>query len=355
MNRQQRRAESRKQNKQNTKSLRNEAMVAYKVTNNKKCIDVAEAMKWVDHLDRKHQDIINLLMEGCSNADLEMFSNAVDITLKNWMYEHGYDPQEELENIQKVLDIEGRYCRKFNDENEKGSYFMKLDKDRAVIIKDYEEMKKQFMKEGQILDSLAIKYSKYSKNAIKSVIKDYKAKNKKKVQATKKDVKKVLEEKKDDPDMKAIENYIFGDGEKTVVVKNATTESKNKKLLEDTKETVKTINKGCNEKILNNKPTENTEKPKEPKEPKKINSTLKVKSIVVEDEEGREYIKENGVVIVGTETFNGTDALEEYKTKELAAYKKSYDEKIAEINRAYDEEKVSFLKKINNIADVFMM
>lgn len=224
---------------------------------------------------------------------------------------------------------------------------MKLDKDRAVIIKNYEEMKKKLMNEGEILDSLCIKYSKYSKNAIKSLITDYKQKNKKNVENTKQNVKKVLGKKKDAPDMKAIENYIFGDGENPV-------------------KEVKEIQK--KEVVVNNATTENktTEFKDKPKDVKRINSSLKVKSIVVEDEEGREYIKENGIVKVGTETFENVSKLEEYKNKALkehkatydeaiAERKKEYEEMVAEINKIYDEERISFLKKINNIADVMMM
>ena len=117
-------------------------------------------------------------------------------------------------------------------------------------------------------------------------------------------------------DMKAIENYIFEDGENPLKEK-----------------TVKANNTN----------------------PKNKNTKLKVKSIVVEDEEGREYIKENGVVTVGKEKFNHVDELEKYKSNELSEYKKEYEEKIAEINKAYEDEKIKFLKKINNIADVFMM
>lgn len=304
MNRQQRRAMERKQNKESTKNLMDEAKKAYKITNNKKCIDVAEAMKWVNHLDSKHQEILNLLIQGSSNADLEVFSSAVDITLRNWMYEHGFDVDRELNNINNTLDIEGRCIRKFNDENEEGSYFMNLDKDRENIVMDYKEMKEENMRESQILDNLCIKYCKYSKNAIKSVITDFK-KNKKE---TPKDNK--------EPDIEAIEKYIFEGGENPLKAKEKTVE-------------------------VNNATPKNTK--------------LKVKSIVVEDEEGREYIKENGVVTVGKEKFNNVDELEKYKSNELEEYKKEYEEKIAEINKAYEDEKIAFLKKINNIADVFMM
>ena len=177
---------------------------------------------------------------------------------------------------------------------------MNLDKDRENIVIDYKKMKEENMRESQILDNLCIKYCKYSKNAIKSVITDYK-KNKKNVQ---KDVQA-------EPDIEAITDYIFGDEEKTVKVNNTTSKNKNTKL--------------------------------------------KVKSIVVEDEEGREYIKEGEIVKVGSETFKSVDELEKYKSNELEEYKKGYEEKIAEINKAYEDEKIAFLKKINNIADVFMM
>ena len=304
MNRQQRKANERKKDKEITKKLINKAMSAYKVTNDKRYIDIAEATKWIDHLDPKHQKIIKLIIEYSSNADLYTYSRTIETVLRNWMYEHGFDVDRELNNINNTLDIEGRCIRKFNEENEKGSYFMNLDKDRENILKDYKKMKEGNMRESEILENICIKYCKYSKNAIKSVITDFK-KNKKE---TPKDNK--------EPDIEAIEKYIFEGGENPLKAKEKTVE-------------------------VNNATPKNTK--------------LKVKSIVVEDEEGREYIKEGEIVKVGSETFKSVDELEKYKSNELEEYKKGYEEKIAEINKAYEDEKIAFLKKINNIADVFMM
>ena len=304
MNRQQRKANEREKDKEITKKLINKAMSAYKVTNDKRYIDIAEATKWIDHLDSKHQKIIKLIIEYSSNADLYTYSRTIETVLRNWLYEHNFDVEKELNNINDLLKIEDKYIKKYDEENKEGSYFMNLDKDRQNIINDYKEMKEENMRESQILDNLCIKYCKYSKNAIKSVITDFK-KNKKE---TPKDNK--------EPDIEAIEKYIFEGGENPLKAKE------------------KTVG-------VNNATPKNTK--------------LKVKSIVVEDEEGREYIKENGVVTVGKEKFNNVDELEKYKSNELEEYKKEYEEKIAEINKTYEDEKIAFLKKINNIADVFMM
>ena len=305
MNRQQRKANERKKDKEITKKLINKAMSAYKVTNDKRYVDIAEATKWIDHLEPKHQKIIKLIIEYSSNADLYTYSRTIETVLRNWLYEHNFDVEKELNNINDLLKIEDKYIKKYDEENKEGSYFMNLDKDRENIINDYKKMKEENMKENQILDNLCIKYFKISKTSIKGVITDFK-KNNKNVQ---KDVQA-------EPDLEAITDYIFEDGEnplkeKTVKANNTT--------------------------------------------PKNKNTKLKVKSIVVEDEEGREYIKENGVVTVGKEKFNNVDELEKYKSNELSEYKKEYEEKIAEINKAYEDEKIKFLKKINNIADVFMM
>ena len=305
MNRQQRKANERKKDKEITKKLINKAMSAYKVTNDKRYVDIAEATKWIDHLEPKHQKIIKLIIEYSSNADLYTYSRAIETVLRNWLYEHDFDVDKELNNINDLLKIEDKYIKKYDEENKEGSYFMSLDKDRQNIINDYKEMKEENMRESQILDNLCIKYCKYSKNAIKSVITDYK-KNKKNVQ---KDVQA-------EPDIEAITDYIFENGENPLNAKGKNVE-------------------------VNNTTLKNTK--------------LKVKSVIVEDEEGREYIKENGVVTVGKEKFNNIDELEKYKSNELTEYKKEYEEKIAEINKAYEDEKIKFLKKINNIADVFMM
>ena len=301
MNRQQRKANERKKDKEITKKLINKAMSAYKVTNDKRYVDIAEATKWIDHLEPKHQKIIKLIIEYSSNADLYTYSRAIETVLRNWLYEHDFDVDKELNNINDLLKIEDKYIKKYDEENKEGSYFMSLDKDRQNIINDYKEMKEENMRESQILDDLYSKYSKYSKTSVKGVVKDFKDNNKD-VQA--------------EPDIEAITDYIFENGENPLNAKGKNVE-------------------------VNNTTLKNTK--------------LKVKSVIVEDEEGREYIKENGVVTVGKEKFNNIDELEKYKSNELTEYKKEYEEKIAEINKAYEDEKIKFLKKINNIADVFMM
>lgn len=296
MNRQQRRLIERNREKEVNKKIKS---LANNILNNSKSkydIDKANAIKWVLTLKDEQAKYVNLLINAASQKDLNDMSYAYDITLKNWLYEHNFDVDKEIKEIFETMRLENKYVNEFKE----GSYFMNLDKDRENIVIDYKKMKEENMRESQILDNLCIKYCKYSKNAIKSVITDFK-KNKKNVQ---KDVQA-------EPDIEAITDYIFGDEEKTVKSNNTTSKNKNTKL--------------------------------------------KVKSIVVEDEEGREYIKEGEIVKVGSETFKSVDELEKYKSNELEEYKKGYEEKIAEINKAYEDEKIAFLKKINNIADVFMM
>ena len=299
MNRQQRRLIERNREKEVNKKIKS---LANNILNNSKSkydIDKANAIKWVLTLKDEQAKYVNLLINAASQKDLNDMSYAYDITLKNWLYEHNFDVDKEIKEIFETMRLENKYVNEFKE----GSYFMNLDKDRENIVIDYKKMKEENMRESQILDNLCIKYCKYSKNAIKSVITDFK-KNKKNVQ---KDVQA-------EPDIEAIEKYIFEDGENPLKEK-----------------TVKS----------------NNTTPK--------NTKLKVKSIVVEDEEGREYIKEGEIVKVGSETFKSVDELEKYKSNELEEYKKGYEEKIAEINKAYEDEKIAFLKKINNIADVFMM
>ena len=299
MNRQQRRLIERNREKEVNKKIKS---LANNILNNSKSkydIDKANAIKWVLTLKDEQAKYVNLLINAASQKDLNDMSYAYDITLKNWLYEHNFDVDKEIKEIFETMRLENKYVNEFKE----GSYFMNLDKDRENIVIDYKKMKEVNMRESQILDNLCIKYCKYSKNAIKSVITDFK-KNKKNVQ---KDVQA-------EPDIEAIEKYIFEDGENPLKEK-----------------TVKS----------------NNTTPK--------NTKLKVKSIVVEDEEGREYIKEGEIVKVGSETFKSVDELEKYKSNELEEYKKGYEEKIAEINKAYEDEKIAFLKKINNIADVFMM
>ena len=219
MNRQQRRLIERNREKEVNKKIKS---LANNILNNSKSkydIDKANAIKWVLTLKDEQAKYVNLLINAASQKDLNDMSYAYDITLKNWLYEHNFDVDKEIKEIFETMRLENKYVNEFKE----GSYFMNLDKDRENIVIDYKKMKEENMRESQILDNLCIKYCKYSKNAIKSVITDYK-KNKKDVQAEEKEL-----------DMKAIENYIFGDGEnplkeKTVKSNNTTSKNKNTKL-----------------------------------------------------------------------------------------------------------------------------
>ena len=214
MNRQQRRLIERNREKEVNKKIKS---LANNILNNSKSkydIDKANAIKWVLTLKDEQAKYVNLLINAASQKDLNDMSYAYDITLKNWLYEHNFDVDKEIKEIFETMRLENKYVNEFKE----GSYFMNLDKDRENILKDYKKMKEENMRESQILDNLCIKYCKYSKNAIKSVITDFK-KNK---NETPKDNK--------GPDIEAITDYIFGDEEKTVKANNTTSKNKNTKL-----------------------------------------------------------------------------------------------------------------------------
>ena len=192
---------------------------------------------------------------------------------------------------------------------------MKIAELKPQIIARYEELKKEGKTDKEIMNTLTLEFSQISTNAVKRTVNEYK-----RSKVTDKDIEKAVES-------------IFEEPKSDEVV-----EKENKP----------------SQSILSEEKVKTTSK------------SLKVKSLVVEDEEGTEYIKENNTVTVGTMTFENEKDVEDFRNKSLKEYnegcnnalaerKKQYEEEIAEINRAYEEEKIKFLKKVNNILDVMSM
>ena len=263
-------------------------------------------------LSKEECNLMHFLMTENSKIELSLLDEAYVRVLDAYLEEHNL-PYTDIDKIHEQIAIEGNITRNYADRGEE--YIMKIAELKPQIIARYEELKKEGKADKEIMNTLTLEFSQISTNAVKKTVNEYK-----RSKVTDKDIEKAVES-------------IFEEPKSDEVVEKE------------------------------NKPSQsNLSKEKV----KKSNNTLKVKSLVVEDEEGTEYVKENNTVKVGTMTFENEKEIEEFRESSLKEYKeghdnalserrKQYEEEIAEINRAYEEEKIKFLKKINNIADVMAM
>ena len=273
-------------------------------------IAAAKKMKsiedWINKLSYKEQQYMETIINANVNENLKILADSVTNAITDFLYEHNFDVKAELDKLEVKINAENDMITKYLKRGE--DYMNKLKKDKDNIIKDYEEMIKN-KTDKEVIEELKFKYSdKFTATSIRNVVNEHK--------------------------------------------RNKLTDEDIEKAAESIFETEKV-----------DKPSQsNLSKEKV----KKSNNTLKIKSIIVEDEEGTEYVKENNTVTVGTMTFKDVKEIEEFRESSLKEYKeghdnalserrKQYEEEIAEINRAYEEEKIKFLKKINNIADVMAM
>ena len=273
-------------------------------------IAAAKKMKsiedWINKLSYKEQQYMETIINANVNENLKILADSVTNAITDFLYEHNFDVKAELDKLEVKINKENDMITKYLKRGE--DYMNKLKKDKDNIIKDYEEMIKN-KTDKEVIEELKFKYSdKFTATSIRNVVNEHK--------------------------------------------RNKLTDEDIEKAAESIFETEKV-----------DKPSQsNLSKEKV----KKSNNTLKIKSIVVEDEEGTEYVKENNTVKVGKMTFEDIKEVEEFRESSLKEYKeghdnalserrKQYEEEIAEINRAYEEEKIKFLKKINNIADVMAM
>ncbi len=299
------RQQKRQQERQIKKELKKKTKELDKIATTSLEQRKVEASNFVLGLSKEECNLVYFLMKENSKIELELLDEAYTRVLDVYLEEHNLQ-HSDLDKIREQIAIEGELTRKYNNEGEE--YIMKIEELKPQIIKKYEEMKGEGKTDKEIMNTLTIDFSSISTNAVKKVVNEHK-----RSKVTDEDIEKATES-------------IFE--------------------------------------------TEKVDKPSQSnlskEKVKKSNNTLKIKSIVVEDEEGTEYVKENNTVTVGTMTFKDENDLEKFREKSIKEYKeghdnalserrKQYEEEIAEINRAYEEEKIKFLKKINNIADVMAM
>ena len=213
MNRQQRRAKEREQEKNVAKMLKKRKAMPLGEKEAKRL----KAVEWTLGLSKEEQE---LLMEFCnesSKRDLEVLHFGLDIVLNENL-------NHDIKLITKIYDdliLEGNKTRECMEKGE--NYMKKIEENRGKIIEDYKRLKEENRKENEIVKDLVFKYN-LTNNAIKNVITQYK-----------RNLKKEEEEK----EIEDAVNYIFEDEvKKEEPVKDYSS------YLDMPKEPVKEVSKG---------------------------------------------------------------------------------------------------------------
>lgn len=169
---------SKKQDRRSNKKFKSEitkqAVMAMKLA---KTPEQKEAIKqqirltnWVAGLTREEAEFMDIMNKQQARDTLDNYSNSETLLMENFLLENGFDSDSDqvIKNFEKQMEIEGIKIQEFIKRGE--DYFMALKDDSKKIIKDYEELKAQGLKDKDIKEKLWLKYPKYSKNAVKNVI-----------------------------------------------------------------------------------------------------------------------------------------------------------------------------------------
>ena len=159
MNRQQRRAKEREQEKNVAKMLKKRKAMPLGEKEAKRL----KAVEWTLGLSKEEQE---LLMEFCnesSKRDLELLNFGLDIVLNENL-------NHDIKLITRIYDdliLEGDKTREYMEKGE--NYMKKIEENRGNIIEDYKRLKEENRKENEIVKDLVFKYN-LTNNAIKNVI-----------------------------------------------------------------------------------------------------------------------------------------------------------------------------------------
>lgn len=281
-----------------------------------RAIAVAKKMKpideWIKHLSDTEVMYLETIINANVNNNLKILADSVTNAITDFLYEHNFDVNSELDKLEAKINAENDMITKYLKRGE--DYMKVLEKDRKKIINDYEKMIKESSEKDTMKNLIQDYSAKYSATTVRNVVNEHKDSLKK---------KKTDNSSDNDKEIKDASKYIFGDDssvEKDTDEKNIQSES------DLSKEKVKTSN-----------------------------NSLKEKLRIYEDEEGTEYIKENDVVTVGEISFKDVKEVEEFREASLKEYDDVYEKEAAELKKAYEEKKVKFLKKVHNIFDVMTM
>lgn len=171
LNRQQRRAQERQKDKDLQKKIKQQISIMEKSNIQNETLEMA---KWVQGLSNKEAECCNRLLREHTRAHIEDFSIAFQEVIENFLIEQGYENHEEL-MIQFTNDIEDTGIKVNEIENEGGSYYMSINKDKEKIIADYNNKIQEGLSEREAIEDIMTKHSKYSKSSIKNIIKTCKS------------------------------------------------------------------------------------------------------------------------------------------------------------------------------------
>lgn len=279
-----------------------------------RAIAVAKKMKPIDEWIRNLSDAEVMYLETIINANvnnnLKILADSVTNAITDFLYEHNFDVNAELDKLEAKINAENDMITKYLKRGE--DYMKMLEKDREKIINDYEKMIKE-SSEKDTMKNLIQDYSpKYSATTVRNVVNAHKDSLKK---------KKTDNSSDNDKEIKDALEYIFGDD------------------LSADKDDVK----------------EEQAKKEVIKQDEIKNTAFKKAGEILKDDEGTLYYKIDKTVTVGTMTFKNEKDIEEFRDTSLKEYDDAYEKEAVELKKAYEEKKVKFLKKVHNIFDVMEM
>lgn len=279
-----------------------------------RAIAVAKKMKPIDEWIRNLSDAEVMYLETIINANvnnnLKILADSVTNAITDFLYEHNFDVNSELDKLEAKINAENDMITKYLKRGE--DYMKMLEKDREKIINDYEKMIKE-SSEKDTMKNLIQDYSpKYSATTVRNVVNAHKDSLKK---------KKTDNSSDNDKEIKDALEYIFGDD------------------LSADKDDVK----------------EEQAKKEVIKQDEIKNTAFKKAGEILKDDEGTLYYKIDKTVTVGTMTFKNEKDIEEFRDTSLKEYDDAYEKEAVELKKAYEEKKVKFLKKVHNIFDVMEM
>lgn len=279
-----------------------------------RAIAVAKKMKPIDEWIRNLSDAEVMYLETIINANvnnnLKILADSVTNAITDFLYEHNFDVNAELDKLEAKINAENDMITKYLKRGE--DYMKMLEKDREKIINDYEKMIKE-SSEKDTMKNLIQDYSpKYSATTVRNVVNAHKDSLKK---------KKTDNSSDNDKEIKDALEYIFGDD------------------LSADKDDVK----------------EEQAKKDVIKQDEIKNTAFKKAGEILKDDEGTLYYKIDKTVTVGTMTFKNEKDIEEFRDTSLKEYDDAYEKEAVELKKAYEEKKVKFLKKVHNIFDVMEM
>lgn len=277
-------------------------------------IAAAKKMKsiedWINKLSYKEQHYMETIINANVNENLKILADSVTNAITDFLYEHNFDVNAELDKLEAKINAENDMITKYLKRGE--DYMKVLKKDKEKIINDYEKMIKEHSEKDTVKSLIQDYSAKYSATTVRNVVNEHKDSLKK---------KKTDNSSDNDKEIKDALEYIFGD--------DSSADKDDVKEEQAKKEVIK--------------------------QDEIKNTAFKKAGEILKDDEGTLYYKIDKTVTVGTMTFKNEKDIEEFRDTSLKEYDDAYEKEAVELKKAYEEKKVKFLKKVHNIFDVMEM